>query len=203
MKYTEYAILIKKNSTYDYCKKSSLLICYDCFGGGKEPTAGEETGMIIHLLIEDGEILDSMGRILTAIGFETEMAGCLHPLSLEPEELYLLDGETLNMLFCPNELIWGSTVLNLTEGTVRCGEKTVRLSPRECSLLALLMQSEGRCLSKRWILRRVWGMDTTATENNVEAYVGFLRRKLREIESDLSIETIRWQGYCMTNLKNP
>lgn len=159
--------------------------------------------MRINMLIEDAELLGSMQKILKAIGFETESVGLLPVMELDSEKLYLLDRASLEGVLWNRELVMGKTVLDLTERTLRCEGMSVRLSPRECSLLALLMQSEGRCLSRRWILHRVWGMDTTATENNVEAYVGFLRRKLREIESDLSIETIRWQGYCMTNLKNP
>lgn len=159
--------------------------------------------MRINMLIEDAELLGSMQKILKAIGFETESVGLLPVMELDSEELYLLDRASLEGVLWNRELVMGKTVLDLTERTLRCEGMSVRLSPRECSLLALLMQSEGRCLSKRWILRRVWGMDTTATENNVEAYVGFLRRKLQEIKSELSIETVRWQGYSITKLKNP
>lgn len=159
--------------------------------------------MRINMLIEDAELLGSMQKILKAIGFETESVGLLPVMKLDSEELYLLDRASLEGVLWNRELVMGKTVLDLTERTLRCEGMSVRLSPRECSLLALLMQSEGRCLSKRWILRRVWGMDTTATENNVEAYVGFLRRKLQDIKSELAIETVRWQGYSITKLKNP
>ena len=45
------------------------------------------------------------------------------------------------------------------------------------------------------ILERVWGYDSDAVENHVEVYIGFLRRKLAGIGSNIRIETIRRLGY--------
>ena len=47
------------------------------------------------------------------------------------------------------------------------------------------------------ILCRVWGFDSNAVENNVEVYVGLLRKKLRYIHSNVRIEAIRRMGYIM------
>ena len=57
------------------------------------------------------------------------------------------------------------------------------------------MLSGERNLSKETILTRVWGYDSDAVENHVEVYVGFLRKKLRNIGSDIRIEAIRRLGY--------
>ena len=61
--------------------------------------------------------------------------------------------------------------------------------------MRLLMQNRERILSKELILARVWGFDSNAVENHVEVYVGFLRKKLRSIGSDVRIEAIRRLGY--------
>ena len=45
---------------------------------------------------------------------------------------------------------------------------------------------QGRSIKKETILTRVWGYDTNAGENNVEVYVGFLRKKLRAIGMEYS-----------------
>lgn len=45
------------------------------------------------------------------------------------------------------------------------------------------------------ILARVWGYDSEAVENHVEVYVGFLRKKLAGIGSNIRIEAIRRLGY--------
>ena len=58
-----------------------------------------------------------------------------------------------------------------------------------------LMQARGRNLSKEAILARVWGYDSNAVENHVEVYVGFLRKKLASIGSNVRIEAVRRLGY--------
>ena len=40
--------------------------------------------------------------------------------------------------------------------------------------MRLLMQTQGRSIKKETLLTRVWGLDSNATENNVEVYIGFL-----------------------------
>ena len=94
-----------------------------------------------------------------------------------------------------DELKFGSTSLDLGSGLLVCGEKSVRLSAREFDVMRLLLQSGERILSKETILARVWGYDSNAVENHVEVYVGFLRKKLRAIGSDIRIEAIRRLGY--------
>ena len=94
-----------------------------------------------------------------------------------------------------DELKFGSTSLDLGSGLLVCGEKSVRLSAREFDVMRLLLQSGERILSKETILARVWGYDSNAVENHVEVYVGFLRKKLRAVGSDIRIEAIRRLGY--------
>lgn len=50
-------------------------------------------------------------------------------------------------------------------------------------------------MAKALLLEKVWGFDSNAVENHVEVYVGFLRKKLRSIESDLLIQARRGLGY--------
>ena len=94
-----------------------------------------------------------------------------------------------------DELAFGNTVLDLASGRLVCGEKAVRLSAREFDVMRLLLQSQDRNLSKEVILARVWGYDSNAVENHVEVYVGFLRKKLANIGSNIKIESIRRLGY--------
>ena len=61
--------------------------------------------------------------------------------------------------------------------------------------MRLLMQFQGRSIRKDILLSRVWGYDSEATENNVEAYITFLRKKLLSIGSDVKIVSIRLLGY--------
>lgn len=92
-------------------------------------------------------------------------------------------------------LTFGNTSLDLSSGMLVCGERSVRLSAREFDVMRLLLQSGQRNLSKEALLARVWGYDSEAVENHVEVYVGFLRKKLQSIGSDVRIVAIRRMGY--------
>ncbi len=94
-----------------------------------------------------------------------------------------------------DELRYGNTVLDLESCNLICGEKIVRLSAREFDVMRFLLQSSDRILPKEMILARVWGYDSNAVENHVEVYVGFLRKKLKAIGSNVRIEAIRRLGY--------
>ena len=89
----------------------------------------------------------------------------------------------------------GNTALDLATGMLVCGERSVRLSAKEFDVMRSLLQAGGANLSKESILARVWGYDSNATENHVEVYVGFLRKKLASIGSDIKITAIRRLGY--------
>lgn len=94
-----------------------------------------------------------------------------------------------------DEMTYGNTALDLASGMLICGGKNVRLSAKEFDIMRLLLQSRERNLSKESILARVWGYDSNAVENHVEVYVGFLRKKLTSIGSNVRIETVRRLGY--------
>ncbi|MCI9156098.1 MAG: response regulator transcription factor [Lawsonibacter sp.] len=96
-----------------------------------------------------------------------------------------------------DELVMGNTALDLASCTLVCGERSVRLSAREFDVMRLLLQVGSGVLSKEVILARVWGYDSNAVENHVEVYVGFLRKKLASIGSNLRISARRRLGYCL------
>lgn len=94
-----------------------------------------------------------------------------------------------------NELVLGNTALDLSSCMLLCGEKSVRLSAKEFDVMRFFLQSKNSVLSKEMILARVWGFESNAVENHVEVYVGFLRKKLQKIGSNIRIEAIRRLGY--------
>ena len=94
-----------------------------------------------------------------------------------------------------DELIYGNTALDLSTSMLICGENSVRLSAKEFDMMRFLLQSKERNLTKEVLLARVWGYDSNAVENNVEVYVGFLRKKLQSIGSNVRIVALRRLGY--------
>ena len=94
-----------------------------------------------------------------------------------------------------DELRFGNTALDLASGMLVCGAERVRLSAKEFDIMRFLLQSKGHNLSKEVLLARVWGFDSNAVETHVEVYVGFLRKKLASIGSNVRIEAVRRLGY--------
>lgn len=92
-------------------------------------------------------------------------------------------------------LTFGNTALDLSSATLARGDAAVRLSAKEFEVMRLLMAAGRSNLSKETILTKVWGFDSEAVENHVEVYIGFLRKKLQSIGSDVRIESIRRLGY--------
>ena len=94
-----------------------------------------------------------------------------------------------------DELTYGNTALDLSSSTLVCGDNSIRLSAREFEVMRFLLQARDRNVSKESILAKVWGYDSNAVENHVEVYVGFLRKKLCSIGSNLKITAARRLGY--------
>lgn len=94
-----------------------------------------------------------------------------------------------------NEISFGNTTLNLASATLSCKEQTIRLTAKEFHMMRLFLQHPSRNLTKEILLAYLWGYESNATENHVEVYVGFLRKKLKKIHSDVSIVTLRKLGY--------
>ena len=94
-----------------------------------------------------------------------------------------------------DELTFGNTALDLSTSMLVCGDKQIRLSAKEFDIMRYLLQSGEKNLPKETILARVWGYDSDAVENHVEVYVGFLRKKLRSIGSNVHIQAARRLGY--------
>ena len=85
--------------------------------------------------------------------------------------------------------------LDLNSCDLSCNKKSIHLSFKEFSLMKLLMANPKQTVPKELIIERVWGADSSAEDNNVEAYISFLRKKLKFLGSAVRIETLRKLGY--------
>lgn len=94
-------------------------------------------------------------------------------------------------------LAFSDITLNTANYTLSCGEKSVSLGAKEYEIMRLLISNPTQVISKDSIISKVWGLDSDITENNVEAYMSFLRKKLFFIGSKLTISTKRLLGYFL------
>ncbi len=120
--------------------------------------------------------------------FETdELLARVHALARRPRESYQ---EETGQHFADITLLPETS-------EARINNQHISLTQKEAALLSLLIKNQGHPLSKEQILDAVWGKDSGTTENSVELYVHYLRKKLSG--SSTRIKTIRGQGYLLTD----
>jgi two-component system OmpR family response regulator len=98
----------------------------------------------------------------------------------------------------PAALAVDDLVLDPAAHTVKRGDTSIELTPREFSLLEFLMRRAGDAVSKADILHHVWDANYEGDANVVEVYVGYLRRKIDTPFDRQSVQTVRGAGYRLT-----
>ena len=73
--------------------------------------------------------------------------------------------------------------------------ESVDLVCKEYKLLEYLINNQTMILSKEQIYDKVWGIENESESNNMEAYLSFLRKKLKAIGSNVTIKSYRNLGY--------
>ena len=94
-------------------------------------------------------------------------------------------------------LKFGDIELNVRTSTILCtkNNESINISYKELMILEYLMNNSNQIISKEQIYDKIWGIDNYFESNNLEAYLSFIRKKLKIIGSDLSIKAIRGMGY--------
>lgn len=78
--------------------------------------------------------------------------------------------------------------------SLKTGE-SINVIGKEFQLLELFMHHPNRVLEKEQIFTKIWGYDSESDMNTLEAYISFLRKKLRLLSSCIMIKSIRNIGY--------
>ncbi|WP_349669903.1 response regulator transcription factor [Lacrimispora sp.] len=99
------------------------------------------------------------------------------------------------------EMVFGDLKLNLSTNDLWCKTKSIHLGYKEFEVLRILMSNIGKIISKDTLINRVWGSDSDAEDNNVEAYISFLRKKFHFLGSKAEITTVRKVGYRLEESK--
>lgn len=96
-------------------------------------------------------------------------------------------------------LEFGDLQLNLRTSTVSCKNslESMDIPYREFMLLEYFMSNPNQILSKEQIYDRIWGINNDYESNNLEAYLSFVRKKLKLIDSKVNIKAVRGLGYKM------
>lgn len=82
-----------------------------------------------------------------------------------------------------------------------CGTCEATLTIKEAQLLELLIRRKNTPVSKEHIIEKLWGYDSDAEDNRVEIHVSLLRKKIGQVQSGVSLRTIRGVGYLLQDGK--
>ena len=93
------------------------------------------------------------------------------------------------------EITMEDLTLSLSTNDLLCGAKSIHLAFKEFEIMKILLSNQKAIVSKEMLISKVWGDDSDAEDNNVEAYISFLRKKLSFLGSRVQIATIRKVGY--------
>lgn len=93
------------------------------------------------------------------------------------------------------EITFGDIKLGLDNYILSKEDRQVRLSHKEFEVMRMLLARPGSIVSKEELILKIWGADSEAVDNNVEAYISFLRKKLSYLKSSVQISSKRLLGY--------
>lgn len=113
-----------------------------------------------------------------------ELLARVQALSRRPPALESLDS-----------LCYGDICLQSEKRLLQGRISTAALTGREAQLLAVMMRNGGQTIPRDVLFSRVWGPDAPVEDANLDTYVHFLRKRLKEAGSALALRTIRGVGY--------
>lgn len=98
-----------------------------------------------------------------------------------------------------NILSFNDLELNTKTSTLKSNNtnEEVTLVCKEFELLEYFIKNNNQILKKEQIYDKIWGIDNEIESNNLEAYLSFIRKKLKAIGSSTTIKSLRNLGYKM------
>ena len=99
--------------------------------------------------------------------------------------------------YAPSVLSFGGAELDCNQYLLRANGGEVRLNNKEYQLMELFMRHPRQVFSTMRLMERFWELNSESDMDVVWTYIGFLRRKLRQLGADVEIKTIRGAGYVL------
>lgn len=96
-----------------------------------------------------------------------------------------------------NILEYEDILLNIKSSTIKCtnSEESIDIGLKELQILEYLIQNKGLVVTKDQLYDKIWGIDNEIESNNLEAYLSFIRKKLKIVGSKVNIKALRGLGY--------
>lgn len=98
-------------------------------------------------------------------------------------------------------LSFGNVCLDCSRYELSCGSGTVSLNNKEYQLLELFFNNPNFIFSTSHLMDKIWEQDSDAHMDVVWTYIGFLRKKLKALNANVEIRTVRGAGYLLGEKK--
>ena len=85
----------------------------------------------------------------------------------------------------------GDISLDLNSAVLSKDGNSVQLSRKEFEVLKIFLYNPTMTVTSDTLINKVWGVDSDATDNNVEVYISFIRKKLKYLGSAVGIKRYR------------
>lgn len=95
----------------------------------------------------------------------------------------------------------GNLTLDSNKYEMRADGKSVTLTNKEYQLMELFVTHPGFVFSTEHLMEKIWGLDSESYIDVVWTHIGFVRKKLKSINANVEIKTIRGAGYSLEETK--
>ncbi|NLV75344.1 MAG: response regulator transcription factor [Chloroflexi bacterium] len=99
--------------------------------------------------------------------------------------------------YTPVIISFGDIRLDCNAYELSCGGEVVRLNNKEYQMMELFMRHPHQLFSTEHLMERIWDLDSEAEIDVVWTYIGFLRRKLKQLGAGVEIRTVRGAGFSL------
>ena len=90
----------------------------------------------------------------------------------------------------------GPIVLNQAQRKVRCLKKEARLTPKEVKLLEMFLNSPGKLLTRKKLIKRVWNTEYMGDTRTLDVHMSWLRKAIEpDPKNPRFFRTVRGMGY--------
>lgn len=95
------------------------------------------------------------------------------------------------------EIVYEDLCLNIRTANLKCMSSNldIEIMKKEFLLLEYFMRNPNVVISKDTLYDKVWGFDNSVESNSIEAYISFIRKKFKIIDSKVNIKAVRGLGY--------
>lgn len=108
------------------------------------------------------------------------------PPVIQPSETFVFGNSYLDTSCCE---------LFSSEHKLSCS-----LTPKENEILTYFIKNEGKTLTRERLLNYIWGMSAEIENRNLDNYIYFLRKRLRFIQSNYRIKTLKGTGFILEKI---